>query len=156
MIHSPATSLQHKAGCRHPRRAPLPAQSPVQPRDPPCFTERGGHSPYPHGGTGWTTPSTARLAQHRLENESFRGFADYMQTPEFAENLKALVKLAQSAQTAAMCAGAVPRRRRRSLIADALPVRGVPLEHIMSESRRQPHTLTAWAVVEGPRITYPP
>jgi uncharacterized protein (DUF488 family) len=54
-----------------------------------------------------------------------------------------------------MCAEAVPWRCHRSLIADALTVRGIPVDHIMSATHRQPHTLTPWARVEGFRITYP-
>jgi uncharacterized protein (DUF488 family) len=88
-------------------------------------------------------------------NESFRGFADYMQTPEFAEALDKLVELASQGRLALMCAEAVPWRCHRSLIADALLVRGIYTEHIMSSTKRQAHTLTAFAKVRGNRITYP-
>ena len=88
-------------------------------------------------------------------NASFRGFADYMQTPEFEAGLEKLIQLAARAQTVIMCAEAVPWRCHRSLIADALKVRGVQVEHIMSESRTQPHLLTPFAKVSGIRITYP-
>jgi len=88
-------------------------------------------------------------------NASFRGFADYMQTPEFAASLDALIGLAREEQIAVMCAEAVPWRCHRSLIADALTVHGVSVEHIMSASRRQPHALTPWARVRGDALTYP-
>lgn len=88
-------------------------------------------------------------------NASFRGYADYMQTDAFAENLEQLIGLAQQGQIALMCAEAVPWRCHRSLIADALTVRGIPVEDIMSATHRQPHTLTPWARVDGSRITYP-
>ncbi len=88
-------------------------------------------------------------------NASFRGFADYMQTPEFAASLKALMKLAQEEQIALMCAEALPWRCHRSLIADALLVRGASVEHIMSTTARQAHALTPWARVSGKRLTYP-
>lgn len=88
-------------------------------------------------------------------NASFRGFADHMQTDEFAENLERLIDLAKEEHIALMCAEAVPWRCHRSLIADALTVRGIPVEHIMSTSHHQPHTLTPWARVDGLRITYP-
>lgn len=88
-------------------------------------------------------------------NASFRGFADYMQTGEFAENLEQLIGLAKQGHVALMCAEAVPWRCHRSLIADALTVRGIPVEDIMSATRLQPHTLTPWARVDGNRITYP-
>lgn len=88
-------------------------------------------------------------------NASFRGFADHMQTDEFAENLERLIDLAKEEHIALMCAEAVPWRCHRSLIADALTVRGIPVEHIMSTAHHQPHTLTPWARVDGRRITYP-
>lgn len=58
-------------------------------------------------------------------NASFRGFADYMQTPEFRTNLDELIELAKSERIAIMCAEAVPWRCHRSLIADALLARGI-------------------------------
>jgi uncharacterized protein (DUF488 family) len=88
-------------------------------------------------------------------NTSFQGYADYMQTPEFEENITALLELAVHDPIAIMCAEAVPWRCHRSLIADVLSVRGYAVEHIMSESKRQPHKLTPFAHVEGTRITYP-
>jgi uncharacterized protein (DUF488 family) len=89
-------------------------------------------------------------------NASFRGFADYMQTPEFAKAIDELIELAKRKRIAIMCAEAVPWRCHRSLIADALLVRGIPAEHIMSLTRRQPHALTPFAKVRGTEITYPP
>ena len=89
-------------------------------------------------------------------NSSFRGFADYMQTPVFAAGLAKLMKFASRAQVALMCAEAVPWRCHRSLIADALVVQGVRVEHILSATRRKEHSLTPFARVEGTRITYPP
>jgi hypothetical protein len=89
-------------------------------------------------------------------NLSFRGYADYMQTPEFARNLERLLALAKEERVVLMCAEAVPWRCHRSLIADALLVHGVPAEEIVSPTRRQPHKLTPFAHVEGETITYPP
>jgi uncharacterized protein (DUF488 family) len=88
-------------------------------------------------------------------NPSFRGFADYMQTPAFREAIEALVALAAGERVAVMCAEAVPWRCHRSLIADALVVRGVEVLHILSPRSVQAHALTAWAVVDGTRIAYP-
>ena len=88
-------------------------------------------------------------------NASFQGYADYMLTPEFAENIERLMALGRRERIAVMCAEAVPWRCHRSLIADALAVRGVAVEHIMSASRRDPHQMTPFARVEGERITYP-
>ncbi len=88
-------------------------------------------------------------------NASFRGYADYMQTPEFAQSLEDLIHLANQEQIVLMCAEAVPWRCHRSLIADALLVRGIRTEDIMSATRRQVHTLTPFAKVLGAAITYP-
>jgi uncharacterized protein (DUF488 family) len=89
-------------------------------------------------------------------NEGFRGFADYMQTEEFREALAALIRMSGERRVAIMCAEAVPWRCHRSLVADALSVRGVPVVEILSASSYQLHELTLFAQVEGLRITYPP
>ena len=88
-------------------------------------------------------------------NASFRGYADYMQTPEFEQSLDELIQLANREQIVLMCAEAVPWRCHRSLIADALLIRGIRTEDIMSPTRRQVHTLTPFAKVRGTAITYP-
>ena len=88
-------------------------------------------------------------------NASFRGYADYMQTSEFAQSLEGLICLAKQDRIALMCAEAVPWRCHRSLIADALLVRGIRTEDIMSATRRQVHTFTPFAKVRGTAITYP-
>lgn len=88
-------------------------------------------------------------------NASFRGFADYMQTPGFSEGLEELIRLAAKERVALMCAEAVPWRCHRSLIADALLVRGFRVEHILNAHRRQLHALTLFAHVQGLEITYP-
>jgi uncharacterized protein (DUF488 family) len=89
------------------------------------------------------------------QNASFRGFADYMQTPAFAESLAKLIGIAGKKTTAIMCAEAVPWRCHRSLIGDALLVRGVEVRDILSLTSVKPHGLTRMARVEGLRITYP-
>ena len=88
-------------------------------------------------------------------NASFRGYADYMQTEAFAGAVKNLIALARKRPTAIMCAEAVPWRCHRSLIADALVVRGIDAEEISSPTRAQPHKLTPFARVAGETITYP-
>jgi uncharacterized protein (DUF488 family) len=88
-------------------------------------------------------------------NESFRGFADYMGTEDFAINIDRLISLAREKRLAIMCAEAVPWRCHRSLIADALQVRGIRVQHIMSETATRPHEMTSFAVVSGLSITYP-
>ena len=89
-------------------------------------------------------------------NTSFRGYADYMQTDEFAENVDAVATLAATTRCVLMCAEAVPWRCHRSLVADALLLRDIPVEHIIGPQKRRPHTLTPFARVEGLHITYPP
>jgi uncharacterized protein (DUF488 family) len=107
-------------------------------------------------------PTLGGLRLRRLDspnagwkNASFQGYADYMLTPEFEEALQELLEQARDNRAALMCAEAVPWRCHRSLIADALVVRGIAVEHLFSVSRSQPHVLRTWAHVEGTRITYP-
>lgn len=88
-------------------------------------------------------------------NDAFRGFADYMQTEEFEEAVLKLVEVAEKKMTVIMCAEAVPWRCHRSLIADALTVRGVKVVHIMCKTSLKEHAMTPWAKAEGTTITYP-
>jgi uncharacterized protein (DUF488 family) len=87
-------------------------------------------------------------------NASFRGYADYMQTPEFEASLDQLVAIAQERPSAIMCAEAVQWRCHRSLVADALLARGIRVEHIQSATRAQPHRMTPFAQVNGSKIVY--
>jgi uncharacterized protein (DUF488 family) len=89
-------------------------------------------------------------------NESFRGYADYMQTEEFGAALERLVELAGQRRTAIMCAEAVPWRCHRSLVADALAVRDIGVVEILSETSYREHALTPFAHVSGTAVTYPP
>jgi uncharacterized protein (DUF488 family) len=89
-------------------------------------------------------------------NASFRGYADYMQTQEFRDALEALIPISREKRLALMCAEAVPWRCHRSLVADALSVRGIPVVEILSEREYRIHKLTPFAHVEGLSITYPP
>jgi uncharacterized protein (DUF488 family) len=89
-------------------------------------------------------------------NESFRGYADYMQTEAFADGLEHLVELSRDRRTAIMCAEAVPWRCHRSLVADALVARTIPVVEILSETSYREHALTAFARVVGTTVTYPP
>jgi uncharacterized protein (DUF488 family) len=88
-------------------------------------------------------------------NTSFRGYSDYMQTAEFAANVEAVVDLARTTRCVLMCAESVPWRCHRSMVADALTVRGVRVEHIINKHKRRPHVLTPFAHVDGTRIIYP-
>jgi uncharacterized protein (DUF488 family) len=104
------------------------------------------------GGLRHTTKDSPNMG---WRNASFRGYADYMQTAEFAQALDELIEMARTKRAAIMCAEAVPWRCHRSLIGDALLVRGIEVTDIMSLSKSSPHTLTKFAHVAGKRITYP-
>ncbi len=88
-------------------------------------------------------------------NASFRGYADYMQTAAFVRGITELVEQARRCRVAVMCAEAVPWRCHRSLIADALVVRGIVVEEIVSATRLDRHALTPFARVEATVVTYP-
>lgn len=88
-------------------------------------------------------------------NKSFRGYADYMGTEEFAEGLEQLKKLAKEKRTAIMCAEAVPWRCHRSLIGDALAVEGWEVLDIMTEAAAKPHRMTPFLKVRRGKLTYP-
>ncbi|MCE3602584.1 DUF488 domain-containing protein [Massilia sp. P8910] len=88
-------------------------------------------------------------------NASFRGYADHMQSPEFADGIDALCALAQTQRCVLMCAETVPWRCHRSMIGDALLVRHIGVEHIIGPKGRRRHVLTPFAHVDGECITYP-
>jgi uncharacterized protein (DUF488 family) len=104
------------------------------------------------GGRRRPKPDSVNTA---WRNEGFRGYADYMQEDAFWSALARLRELATSRRTAIMCAEAVPWRCHRSLIADAFTLLGVEVRHIMGKGPLSPHHLTAFARVEGKRISYP-
>ena len=104
------------------------------------------------GGLRHPRPDSRNTA---WRNDSFRGYADYMQTPEFARSLEGLIDIAGRAPTVIMCAEAVEWRCHRSLVSDALIVRGIDVQHIHSSARARPHKLTPFAQVNGTAIAYP-
>jgi hypothetical protein len=106
-------------------------------------------------GLGGLRHPRANSSNTAWRNASFRGFADYMQTDDFERSLEVLTVRAAEERIALMCAEAVPWRCHRSLIADALTVRGIEVQHIMSNGQLRPHTLTPSARRDGTRITYP-
>src|SRR5579871_1520850 len=93
------------------------------------------------------------------KNASFRGFADYMATPEFEKGLEKLNEMQPTLKTAIMCAEAVPWRCHRSLISDIETARGVEVEHLMTPGSTRPHEMTLFAVVDKKskpkKVTYP-
>jgi uncharacterized protein (DUF488 family) len=104
------------------------------------------------GGLRRPRPDSANAG---WRNDSFRGYADYMAGAEFEAGLDRLLELSEPRPTAVMCAEAVPWRCHRSLIADALLVRGVEVRHVVGPGPARLHRLTPFAHVEGGRITYP-
>ncbi len=104
------------------------------------------------GGLRRPKPDSINLG---WRNASFRGFADYMRTPEFENDLGELVALAQRKRTALMCAEALPWRCHRSLISDALEIRGIKVAHIFSPTHLQPHRMTPFARWDGRYLVYP-
>ncbi|PWU02247.1 MAG: DNA repair protein [Candidatus Melainabacteria bacterium] len=104
------------------------------------------------GGLRHPRKDSVNLGWH---NDSFRGYADYMQSPEFTSALEELVQLTREGPTAIMCAEAVPWRCHRSLIADALTVQGFDVKNIISLSSSKDHSLNPMAVVDDGRVTYP-
>jgi uncharacterized protein (DUF488 family) len=104
------------------------------------------------GGLRHTKKDSINLGWH---NTSFRGYADYMASPEFGEGLEALTKIANVRTTAIMCAEAVPWRCHRSLIADALIKKGWLVRDIMSRTNAAKHRLTSFLKIRKGQLTYP-
>lgn len=104
------------------------------------------------GGLRHTTKDSVNKGWH---NASFRGYADYMQTTDFTDGMDQLMVLAKTKVVAIMCAEAVPWRCHRSMIGDALIVRGVEVIDIFDEHKTQTEKLTSFAKVKGKKITYP-
>ena len=104
------------------------------------------------GGRRRTLPDSPNTG---WRNDGFRGYADHMTSAEFLGGIERLADLASQSPTAIMCAEAVPWRCHRSLVADALLVRGFQVLDIMSQTKATPHKLTPFARVEGTTITYP-
>jgi len=99
------------------------------------------------GGRRRVSPDSPNTA---WRNASFRGYADYMSSTEFAQGLGQLIQLASQARTAIMCAEAVWWRCHRSMIADALSVRGIEVVHILDAKHHVVHPMTSPArVVRG-------
>ncbi|WNM61319.1 DUF488 domain-containing protein [Candidatus Nitrospira neomarina] len=104
------------------------------------------------GGRRKTRPDSVNVG---WRNSGFRGYADYMQTQAFWNGLEELVDIGQQSPSAVMCAEAVPWRCHRTLIADAMVIRGWKVHHIISASSLKTHTLTPFAKPDAGRLTYP-
>ena len=117
--------------------------------------ERGGFSYRRLAALGGLRHARAKSVNDGWRNPSFRGYADYMQTPQFSAGIDELMIMGSRQRTAVMCAEAVPWRCHRSLISDALIVRGVAVQDIISVTSVKASTLTSFARIEGTTITYP-
>ena len=106
---------------------------------------------------GLRHPKKGATTNLAWQNESFRGYADHMQSPEFRAAVDELIAMSSTSTggIAVMCAEAVPWKCHRSLLSDALVARGVAVDHIMSPPKAQPHKVTAFARVDGDVVTYP-
>lgn len=87
-------------------------------------------------------------------SESFRGYADYMETPEFEDGIERLLKVARAKRTAIMCSEAVWWRCHRSLVADTLKARGIEVIHILSPTKNEIHPYTSAAQLENGVLCY--
>jgi uncharacterized protein (DUF488 family) len=106
-------------------------------------------------GLGGLRHAHVDSANSGWNNPSFRGYADYMQCASFADNVDEVVEIARVEPCVLMCAEAVPWRCHRSMIADALLVRGVVVEDIIGPRERKRHVLTSFARVNGLQLSYP-
>ena len=104
------------------------------------------------GGFRKACPDSVNLG---WRNSGFRGYADHMATAEFSAGLDRLIAIASERRTAIMCAEAVPWKCHRSLLSDALLVRGLRVVHILSPGKAHDHRLAPFARVRGTRVTYP-
>ncbi len=138
------------------RTVPRSRHNPQFNRDTLPDSLRPAHIDYLHmpelGGLRHARKDSTNTAWRNL---SFRGFADYMETPEFEQGLDRLIEEAQTRRVAIMCAEAVPWRCHRSLIADALVARDLEVFEISTATRMQPHKLTPFARIHGSVVRYP-
>ncbi len=138
------------------RTIPRSRHNPQFNREPLAKFLRNRHINYRHmKALGGLRHARADSPNRGWQNASFRGFADYMHTLEFKRALQTLIDLAIRKPTAIMCAEAVPWRCHRSLIGDALTVRGIEVRDIFSKKNVRLHRMTPMARVRGGEITYP-
>ena len=103
------------------------------------------------GGRRPVRPDSRNLA---WRNASFRGYADYMETPAFRDGVNRLLEIARGGRTAVMCSEAVWWRCHRSMIADYLKSIGARVVHILSPNKVQEHPYTSAARLEDGQLTY--
>ncbi len=138
------------------RRFPGSRRHPQYSRDALAASLAGAGIQYVHepglGGRRAARPDSPHTA---WRVEAFRGYADYMETPEFQAALERLIRRASEETVAILCAEAVPWRCHRRLISDALVARGIPVMHILGPGRADPHEIDANArVLPDGRLLY--
>jgi uncharacterized protein (DUF488 family) len=103
------------------------------------------------GGRRRVRPDSLNVVWH---NESFRGYADYMETADFRSGIERLLAIAGKHRVAIMCSEAVWWRCHRSLISDYLKVGGTDVRHIMGNGKSEPHPLTSAARIVNGELSY--
>ncbi len=103
------------------------------------------------GGRRKVQPDSPNTA---WRNASFQGYADYTATPEFADGLAELLRLAAGKRTAMMCAEVLWWRCHRSIVSDVLKLRGIEVLHIMDATHSTEHPYTSPASIVDGRLSY--
>lgn len=103
------------------------------------------------GGRRKARPDSPHTA---WRTEAFRGYADFMDTPEFIESLARALALAKERRSVLLCAEALPWRCHRSILADAFLARGWEVREIINEKDARPRKLPAFARLDGTRVIY--
>jgi uncharacterized protein (DUF488 family) len=139
------------------RKIPMSARNPQFSRNSLEKTLESNKIQYNHfiGLGGLRQPNKETTENSGWRNSSFRGYADYMLTEEFEKNLQVLINVAEKNHLVFMCAEVLPWKCHRSLLSDALVVRGFEVIEIFDETHSREHVITNWARVEGTKISYP-
>jgi uncharacterized protein (DUF488 family) len=103
------------------------------------------------GGRRRARPDSINMS---WRNESFRGYADYMETSGFELGMSKLLDLAAHRRTAIMCAESLWWRCHRSLISDFLKVKGIEVVHIITGGKTEPHPYTSAARIVDGELSY--
>ena len=103
------------------------------------------------GGRRRARPDSLNMA---WRNESFRGYADYLETEDFRDGIVRLLEIARVSRTAVMCSEAVWWRCHRSLISDYLKAKGIEVNHIMRTGKSEPHPFTSAARIVNGELSY--
>jgi uncharacterized protein (DUF488 family) len=103
------------------------------------------------GGRRRARPDSQNIA---WRNESFRGYADYMETEDFRKGVARLLEVVRERSTAIMCSEAVWWRCHRSMISDYLKANDIEVIHIMAPEKSQAHPFTSAAAIVNGRLSY--